>query len=88
VSVVSGRRTIFCEGKQSSLDYELLSRVVEGISGDQCTIVPRGGKFSSAIFAQGYFVSIQVWGLTEGKKSAVGIRETTVSKGWWTEAKA
>jgi hypothetical protein len=26
-------------------------------------------------------VSIQVWGLTEGKKSAVGIRETTVSKG-------
>jgi hypothetical protein len=26
-------------------------------------------------------VSIQVWGLTEGKKSAVGRRETTVSKG-------
>jgi hypothetical protein len=26
-------------------------------------------------------VSIQVWGLTKREKSAVGIRETTVSKG-------
>jgi hypothetical protein len=55
VSVVSGERTIFCEGKQTSLDYELLSRVVEGISGDKCTIIPAGSKFTFSIFAQGYF---------------------------------
>lgn len=60
MSVVSGGRTIFCEGKQSSLDYKLLNRVVEGISGDKCTIVPRGGKFSSTIFAQGYFFPDEV----------------------------
>lgn len=55
MSVVSAGRTIFCEGKQTSLDYQLLSRVVEGISGNRCTIVPAGGKFTFSIFAEGYF---------------------------------
>jgi hypothetical protein len=55
VSVVSGGKTIFCEGKQTSLDYELLNRVVEGIPGDKCTIVPAGSKFTFSIFAEGYF---------------------------------
>jgi hypothetical protein len=60
VSVVSGERTIFCEGKQSSLDFKLLSRVVEGISGDQCTIIPAGSKFTFSIFAEGYFFPNEV----------------------------
>jgi len=60
VSVVSGGRTIFCEGKQSSLDYELLSRLVEGISSDRCTIIPAGSKFTFSIFAQGYFFPNEV----------------------------
>ena len=55
MSVVSGGKTIFCEGKQTSLDYELLNRVVEGIPGDKCTIVPAGSKFTFSIFAEGYF---------------------------------
>jgi hypothetical protein len=55
VSVVSGGRTIFCEGKQSSLDYKLLSQIVDGISGDKPTIIPAGSKFTFSIFAQGYF---------------------------------
>lgn len=60
MSVVSGGRTIFCEGKQTSLDYRLLSRVVEGISGDKCTIIPAGSKFTFSIFAQGYFFPNEV----------------------------
>jgi len=60
VSVVSGGKIIFCEGKQSSLDYELLSRLVEGISSDRCTIIPAGSKFTFSIFAQGYFFPGQV----------------------------
>jgi hypothetical protein len=55
VSVVSDGKTIFCEGKLTSLDYKLLSRVVEDIPGDKCTIVPAGTKFTFSIFAQGYF---------------------------------
>ncbi|PSF36054.1 hypothetical protein C7H19_15035 [Aphanothece hegewaldii CCALA 016] len=55
MSVVSGGKTIFCEGKLKSLDYKLLSRVVEGITGDRCTIVSAGSKFTFSIFAQGYF---------------------------------
>jgi len=55
VSVVSGGRTIFCEGKQSSLDYKLLTKIVDGISGDKPTIIPAGNKFTFSIFAQGYF---------------------------------
>ena len=60
MSVVSGGRTIFCEGKQSSLDYELLGRLVEGISSDRCTIIPAGSKFTFSIFAQGYFFPSEV----------------------------
>ncbi len=60
MSVVSGGRTIFCEGRQTSLDYRLLSRVVEGISGDKCTIIPAGSKFTFSIFAQGYFFPNEV----------------------------
>lgn len=60
VSVVSGGKIIFCEGKQSSLDYELLSRLVEGISSDRCTIIPAGSKFTFSIFAKGYFFPSQV----------------------------
>jgi len=60
VSVVSGGRTIFCEGKQSSLDYKLLSQIVDGISGDKPTIIPAGSKFTFSIFAQGYFFPNEV----------------------------
>lgn len=60
MSVVSGRRTIFCEGKQNSLDYRLLSRLVEDISGDRCTIIPAGGKFTFSVFVQGYFFPNEV----------------------------
>jgi hypothetical protein len=60
VSVVSGGKTIFCEGKQTSLDYQLLSRLVEGMPGDKCTIVPAGSKFTFSIFAQGYFFPDEV----------------------------
>lgn len=59
MSVVSGGKTIFCEGKQTSLDSALLNRVVEGIPGDPCTIIPTGSKFTFSIFAQGYFSSNQ-----------------------------
>jgi hypothetical protein len=55
MSVVSGGRMIFCEGRQSSLDYKLLSKLVEDISGDKCTIIPAGSKFTFSIFSQGYF---------------------------------
>lgn len=60
VSVVSGERTIFCEGKQSSLDYKLLSKIVAPISGDKPTIIPAGSKFTFSIFAQGYFFPNEV----------------------------
>jgi hypothetical protein len=54
VSVV-GKKTIFCEGKNNSLDYRLLLRVVEDLSGDPPTIVPAGSKFTFSVFAEGYF---------------------------------
>jgi len=60
VSVVSGGRTIFCEGKPSSLDYKLLSQIVDGISGDKPAIIPAGSKFTFSIFAQGYFFPNEV----------------------------
>lgn len=53
MSVVTGGKTIFCEGKLTSLDYKLLNRVVEGLS--DCTIVTSGSKFTVSIFAQGYY---------------------------------
>jgi hypothetical protein len=57
VSVVTDGKIIFCEGKETSLDYRLLNRVVDGIPGDRCTIVPAGTKFTFSIFAEGYFSS-------------------------------
>jgi hypothetical protein len=54
VSVVSGK-VIFCEGKQTSLDFRLLNRVVENILIDKPTIVPSGSKFTFSVFTQGYF---------------------------------
>ncbi|WP_238361068.1 hypothetical protein [Iningainema tapete] len=54
MSVVSGK-VIFCEGKQTSLDFRLLNRVVENLLIDKPTIVPSGSKFTFSIFTQGYF---------------------------------
>lgn len=55
MTVITGGTTIFCEGKQSSLDYKLLNKIVGEISGERCTIVPAGSKFTFSIFAEGYF---------------------------------
>jgi hypothetical protein len=55
VTVVSGGRTIFCEGKLDSLDYRLINKIVADISGDGCTIIPSGSKFTFSSFVQGYF---------------------------------
>jgi len=64
---VVGGKIIFCEGKKASseherdsLDYLLLDRVVENLSGDKPTIVPVGGKFNFSLFAQGFFFPDQV----------------------------
>ncbi|WP_243146683.1 hypothetical protein [Scytonema sp. UIC 10036] len=54
MSVVSGK-VIFCEGKQTSLDFRLLNRVIENILMDKPTIVPSGSKFTFSVFTQGYF---------------------------------
>jgi hypothetical protein len=56
VSVVSGK-VIFCEGKQTSLDFRLLNRVVENLSTNKPTIVPSGSKFTFSVFVEGYFSS-------------------------------
>jgi hypothetical protein len=56
VSVVSGK-VIFCEGKQTSLDFRLLNRVVENLLTNKPTIVPSGGKFTFSVFVEGYFSS-------------------------------
>ncbi len=55
MSVVSGKKIIFCEGKQSSLDARLLKRVVDRLPGDRPAIVAAGGKFTFSVFARGYF---------------------------------
>ncbi len=60
MSVVSNTRTIFCEGKRSSLDYKLLGKVLQEISGDRFTIIPAGSKFTFSIFAQGYYFPEEV----------------------------
>jgi hypothetical protein len=54
VSVVSSP-TIFCEGKERSLDSQLLLRVLETLPAERPTIVGCGSKFSFPLFAQGYF---------------------------------
>lgn len=46
-------KTVFCEGKQTSLDYRLLNRLVGDIPG--IAIRPAGGKFEFYTFAKGYF---------------------------------
>ena len=48
MSVVSGGKIIFCEGKDTSLDYQLLSKIIADISGFN-TIVPIGGKFNFSL---------------------------------------
>lgn len=55
MSVVSSGKILFCEGKESSLDYGLLNRVVGSLPGDSCTIVAAGSKFGFSTFANGYF---------------------------------
>lgn len=52
---VVGDKVIFCEGKQTSLDFRLINRVIENISVNKPTIVPSGGKFTFSIFVEGYF---------------------------------
>jgi len=54
VSVVSGK-IIFCEGKQTSLDFRLLNKVVENLLTNKPTIVPSGSKFTFSVFVGGYF---------------------------------
>ncbi|MEA5514714.1 hypothetical protein [Nodularia sp. UHCC 0506] len=54
MSVVRGK-IIFCEGKQTSLDFRLLNRVVENVLTNKPTIVPSGSKFTFSVFVQGYF---------------------------------
>lgn len=54
MSVVSSK-IIFCEGKERSLDYQLLQRVLETLPAERPTIVHCGSKFSFSLFAQGYF---------------------------------
>jgi hypothetical protein len=56
VSVVSGK-IIFCEGKEASLDFRLLNKVVENLSTNKPTIVPSGSKFTFSVFIDGYFSS-------------------------------
>jgi len=55
MSVVLEGKIIFCEGRQGGLDYRLIERVVNNLSGDLPAIVAAGGKFTFSIFAQGYF---------------------------------
>ena len=54
MSVVSGK-IIFCEGKQTSLDFRLLNRVIDNFSTNKPTIVPSGSKFTFLVFVEGYF---------------------------------
>lgn len=54
MSVISGGKTVFCEGKNNSLDYKIIYRIVENLS-EKVTIVPSGSKFTFSIFAGGYF---------------------------------
>ncbi|MDY6781867.1 MAG: hypothetical protein SW833_04825 [Cyanobacteriota bacterium] len=54
MSVVSGK-VIFCEGKESSLDFRLLNKIFENSSENELTIVPAGSKFNFSTFARGYF---------------------------------
>ena len=55
MSVVSSSKIIFCEGKQRSLDAQLLERVLETLPTERPTIISSGSKFTFSVFAQGYF---------------------------------
>ncbi|RUT08390.1 hypothetical protein DSM106972_015580 [Dulcicalothrix desertica PCC 7102] len=52
---VVGDKVIFCEGKQTSLDFRLINRVLENLSINKPTIVPSGSKFTFSVFVEGYF---------------------------------
>ncbi len=52
MSVVREGKTVFCEGKESSLDYSLLQKIVID---NTVSIVSAGSKFTFSIFAEGYF---------------------------------
>ncbi|BAZ13342.1 hypothetical protein NIES4071_51810 [Calothrix sp. NIES-4071] len=56
---VVGDKVIFCEGKQSSLDFRLINRVIENLSVNKPTIVPSGSKFTFSVFVEGYFSRIE-----------------------------
>ena len=56
---VVGDKVIFCEGKQSSLDFRLINRVIENIDVNKPTIVPSGSKFTFSVFVEGYFSKIE-----------------------------
>lgn len=62
MSVASGNGVIiFCEGKEESLDYRLLDRLVLDLDLDpRPTIVPSGSKFDFSAFSRGYFSSKEI----------------------------
>ena len=60
MSVVSSNKVVFCEGKQNSLDYKLLERVLETLPSERTTIVSAGAKFTLAVFAQGFFYPSEI----------------------------
>lgn len=60
MSVASGNGVIiFCEGKEESLDYRLLDRLVSELDA-RPTIVPSGSKFDFSAFSRGYFSSKEI----------------------------
>ncbi len=44
---------LFCEGKESSLDYKVFQKLLVHIK-DSVTIIPLGGKFGSSAYIQGW----------------------------------
>ena len=55
MSVVSSGKIIFCEGKETSLDYKLLNYILGNMLAEQVIIVGSGGKFTFSVFIEGYF---------------------------------
>ncbi len=54
------RKFVFCEGKEASLDYKVLQLIWQRLTGDRPTIVPSGGKFAFANFAEGFFAASKI----------------------------
>ncbi|HIK11713.1 MAG TPA: hypothetical protein IGS52_15875 [Oscillatoriaceae cyanobacterium M33_DOE_052] len=52
------RKFVFCEGQETSLDYQLLDKVLQLPANIE--IVPSGGKFAFSDFARGYFFPAQM----------------------------